>query len=60
MRPQVHPDGAEPIGQAAGQRVEQPRAEPVGVEQQQGLAGTAPVQRGDPQTVVLDGARCGF
>jgi hypothetical protein len=52
---QVDPDRAELVSQPPGQRVEEPRAEPVRVEEQQRLPVAAPVERGDPKPVVLDG-----
>ncbi len=54
MPAQVDGDRAERLAQSHRERFEYPGAEAVGVEQQQGLAGAAPVERPGAQSVALD------
>ncbi len=57
---EVDGDGPVPVGQAPRERVEEAGAEAVGVQQEQGLTGAAPVEGRDAQPVVLDDVRGGL
>jgi hypothetical protein len=63
MTPEVDADRAERAGggEAAGNGIEEPGAEPVGMEQHDRAAAglPAPVEDGDRQAVVLDGELAG-
>ena len=54
MAAQVDADHAEGVDEPARQRIEEACAEPVRVEEQQGLARTTPVEGGEAKAVVLD------
>jgi hypothetical protein len=54
MTAQVDADHAVGVGEPARQRIEEARAQAVGMEEQQRLAVAAPVEGGDAETVVLD------